>query len=109
MCGLVLGGLVAFATITSAADKKPVLKDHAAMAAWYDKEAVNLRQHEKDMKEMAEEYEKNPGPENRSVMSPKIDLAQHCQSLANYYAKGAEEAEFMANAHRGMAKKGSQK
>ena len=104
LCGLVIAGLVAFSTFTSAADKKPAINDHAAMAAWYDKEAANLRQHEKDMEAMAEEYKKNPGLDDHGVMSPKIDMVQHCQSLTIYYAKGAEEAEFMAKAHRGMVK-----
>ena len=36
LCGLLLGGLVAFATIASAAESMPSIKDHAAMAAWFD-------------------------------------------------------------------------
>ena len=50
------------------------------MAIWYEKEAASLRQQEKDMKAMAEEYEKNPPTENRGVMSPRIDLAQHARA-----------------------------
>lgn len=51
---------------------------------------------------MAEEYQKNPGPTTRGVVSSKIDMIQHCQNLAAIYAKAAEEADAMAIAHRDM-------
>ena len=105
LCGLVLGGLVAFATITKA-ESMPPITDHAAMAAWYDKEAANLRQHEKDMKVMAEAYKKDPNLAHTEGVggTHKTDLAFHCESLVKYYAKAAEEAEFLAGGHRGMKK-----
>jgi hypothetical protein len=78
--------------------------DHAALAAWYDKEAAHLRQHAKDMKVMAEEYRKNPEPSTRSVVPPKIDLLQHCEELAGMYTKAAEEADLLAKGHRDMLK-----
>ena len=107
LCGLLLGGLVAFATIVSAAESMPSIKDHAAMAAWYDKEAANLRQHEKDMKVMKEEYAKNPNlihSKTGDGMTHKMDPVQHCDSLVMYYAKAAEGAEALAAGHRGMLK-----
>ena len=105
LCGLVLGGVGVFATIASSAESMPAITDHAKVSAWYDKEAANLRQHEKDMKAMAEQYKKDPNlAHTEPGASHKIDLAQHCESLANYYAKAAEEAEFMAKSHRGMLK-----
>jgi len=53
---------------------------------------------------MAEEYRKNPGPNTRGVVSPKIDLLQHCESLVGIYTRAAEEAELLAQGHRGMLK-----
>lgn len=78
--------------------------DHAALAAWYDKEAAHLRQHAKDMMIMAEEYQKNPGPGTRGVLSPKIDFLDHCRTLAAMYTKAAEEADLLAQGHREMLK-----
>ena len=104
LCGLVLGGLVAFATIASAAEGMPPINDHAAMAAWYDKEATNLRQRAKDMKGMIEEYRKNPGYSQKEAVSPKTNFPQHCEGLANMYTKAAEEADVLAQGHRGMVK-----
>ena len=107
LCGLVLGGLVAFATIASAEGMPPVT-DHAAMAAYYDKEAANLRQHEKDMKVMREEYRKNPNlihGKTGEGMTHKMDPIQHCDSLITYYGKAAEDAESLAGGHRDMLKK----
>jgi hypothetical protein len=103
---LVLGGLVAFATIASAEGMPPVT-DHAAMAAWYDKEAADLRQNIQAMKATIEEYRKNPTmlhPSKENVPH-KIDAVFHCQSLINSYTKAAEEADVLAGGHRGMVKK----
>jgi len=106
LCGLVLGGVVAVATIASSSEAIPPITEHAKMAAWYDKEAANLRQHEKDMKAMAEQYKKDPNlAHTEAGASHKINLAQHCESLVNYYAKAAEEAEVLAGGHRAMVKK----
>src|SRR4030066_1935869 len=90
--GLVLGGLVACAMIASPPEGLIAKNDHAALAAWYDKEAAHLRQHGKDMMVMAEEYRKNPGPSTRGVVSPKIDLLQPCEGLVGMYTKEAEDA-----------------
>lgn len=35
---------------------------------------------------------------------PKIDLVEHCRTLAAMYTKAAEEADALAKAHRDMAK-----
>lgn len=102
--GLVLGGLVACAMIASPPEGLIAKNDHAALAAWYDKEAAHLRQHAKDMMVMAEEYRKNPGPSTRGVVPPKIDLLQHCEELAGMYTKAAEEAGLLAKGHRDMLK-----
>lgn len=68
----------------------------------YVKEAAHLRQRAKDMMVMAEEYQKNPESGSRGVVSPKIDLVQHCQTLAAIYTKAADQAEVIARAHRDL-------
>jgi hypothetical protein len=79
--------------------------DHAALAAWYDKEAANLRQHEKDMTVMAEAYQKNPSYAHSAMGgSHKLGIEQHCNSLAGLYAKAAEEADLLAKEHRDLLK-----
>lgn len=102
--GLVLGGLVACAMIASPPEDLIAKNDHAGLAGWYEKEAAHLRQHAKDMTVMAEEYQKNPGPSTRGVISPKIDLLDHCRTLAGMYTKAAEEADLLAKGHRDMLK-----
>jgi hypothetical protein len=78
--------------------------DHAALAAWYDKEAAQLRQSAKDEMAMAEMYRKNPGYTNPGVVSQRPDrlsnMIQHCESMAAMYTKAAEEAERLAQDHR---------
>ena len=103
LCGLVLGGLVAFATIASAEGMPPVT-DHAAMAAWYDKEAATSRQNAKDMHAQIELYKKDPSLSKSDVVGKKINFVQHCQGLAAGYTKAAEEAEVLAGGHRSMMK-----
>lgn len=101
---LMMVGLVACAVIASPPRDLVAKNDHAALEAWYVKEAAHLRQRAKEMIVMAEEYQKNPGPSTRGVVSSKIDMVQHCHSLAAIYTKAAEEAEVMARAHRDAMK-----
>lgn len=101
---LVLSVLAACAIMASPPRDMIAKNDHAALAAWYDKEAAHLRQHAKDMVVMAEEYEKNPGPSTRGGLSPKLDILDHCRSLAATYTKAAEEADLLAKGHRDMMK-----
>ena len=106
LCGLVLGGLVACAMIGSPPIGEIAKNDHAALAAWYDKEAAHLRQHAKDMLVMAEDYRKDPSRIHGTGggISHKIDLAQHCDALVGMYTKAAEEADVLAKGHRDMLK-----
>ncbi len=97
---LVAIGLAACAIIAGPPEGLVAKNDHAGLAAWYEKEAAHLRQHAKDMIVMAAEYEKNPGPGTRGVVSPKIDFLAHCQTLAAMYTKAAEEADLLAKGHR---------
>ncbi len=51
---------------------------------------------------MAERYQKIPEQNTPGAVPAKIVLVQHCQTLAETYAKPADEAEMMARAHRDM-------
>ena len=102
--GVVLGGLIACAMIASPPDDLIAKNDHVALAAWYEKEAAHLRQHAGNMVSMTEAYQKNPGPSERGALSPKVDLLEHCRALAMLYTKAAEEADLLAQSHRGMLK-----
>ena len=108
LCGLMLGGFVG--TAMSAGPPPPAgqiaANDHAALAAWYDKEGAKLRQQAKDERAMAEVFRKNPGYRSGPMAgsSTKIDMPQHCETLAGFYTKAAEEADQMAQGHRDMLK-----
>ena len=99
---LMMVGVVACAVIASPPQDLIAKNDHAGLETWYVKEAAHLRQRATDMLVMAEEYQKNPGLSTRGVVSNKIDMVQHCQSLAAIYTKAADEAEVIAHAHRDM-------
>ncbi len=102
MAALMVAGVVACAVIASPPQDLVAKNDHAGLETWYVKEAAHLHQRAKDMLVMAEEYQKKPGPATRGVVSSKIDMVQHCQTLATIYTKAAEQAEVMARAHRDM-------
>ena len=105
MCGLLLGGLVAFATPASAADPMPAITDHAGMATYYEKEAATNRQKAKSMEEMKAAYAKNPGfVQGMSGVGGKTDIPRHCELLISSYTKAAEEAAQFAKMHRDMMK-----
>lgn len=102
--GVVLAGFVGCTMIASPPIGEIGKNDHAALAAWYDKEAAHLRQHAKDEMAMAEAYRKNPDLSTLGVVSNKIDMIQHCEALVRMYTKAAEEADLAAKAHRDMVK-----
>lgn len=102
--GVVLGGLVACAMIASPPEELIAKDDHAALAAWYEKDAAHLREHAKDMMAMAEAYEKRPGRKSRGVVSTKLDFVEHCQTIAAMYNKAAAEADALAEEHRAILK-----
>lgn len=105
LCGLLLGGLVAFATTASAADSMPAITDHAGMATWYEKEAATNRQKAKDMEVMQAEYAKNPGfVQGMAGLGGKTNIPRHCELLISSYTKAAEGADEMAKVHRSMKK-----
>lgn len=97
---LVLFGLVACAVTGSPPRDLLAKDDHAALAAWYTKEAAGLRWKVEEMRLMREMYEApsyQPAPKES-----KAELIAHCQRFIEYYTKAAEEAESMAQAYRGI-------
>ena len=98
-------GIVACSTVASPPVSQIAPTDHAALAVWYDKEVAQLRQKAKDMELMAQRYLKYPALiaiEGRHA--PKIDVQQHCNDLVSLYTKAAQEADGLAQMHRGMVK-----
>ena len=105
LCGLLLGGLVAFATPASAADPMPAITDHAGMAVWYEKEAATNRQKVKTMEEMKAAYATNPGfVQGMAGVGGKTDIPRHCDLLIQSYTKAAEGADQLAKVHHAMMK-----
>ena len=95
---LVLFGLVACAAIGMPPQDLIAKNDHAALAAWYTKEAADLRWKAEEMRLMLELYA-NPSYRPAPKES-KAELIAHCRRFIEYYTKAAEEAERMAQAHR---------
>jgi hypothetical protein len=105
LCGLLLGGLVAFATTVSAADPMPAITDHAGMTTWYEQEAATNRQKAKSMGDMKAEYAKSPAfVQGMAGVGGKTNIPQHCDALIAAYTKAAGEADEMAKVHRSMKK-----
>ena len=108
LCGLMLGGLVGTAMSAGPPVAEIASNDHAALAAWYDKEAANNKHRAKEMTAMADAYKKNPAATHAAgggMEGHKIDQGQHCDTLSALYTKAAEEAEELAKSHRDMLKK----
>ena len=99
---LIVLTVVACAVVASPPQDLVAKNDHAGLETWYVQETAHLRQRAKDMLVMAEEYQKNPEAGSYGVMSRKIDMVQHCQTLAAIYTKAADEAEVIARAHRDL-------
>jgi hypothetical protein len=98
-------GIVACSAVASPPVSQIAPTDHAALAAWYGKEVVQLRQKAKDMELMAQRYLQYPALiaiEGRHA--PKTDVQQHCNNLVSLYTKSAEEADGLSQMHRGMVK-----
>jgi len=105
LCGLLLGGLVAFSTTVSAADSMPAITDHAGMASWYEKEAASNRQKAKNMEAMKAAYAENPAyVQGMAGVGGKTDIPRHCELLIDSYKKAAEGADELAKVHRSMKK-----
>jgi hypothetical protein len=97
---LMMFGLLACADIKSPPSDLIANDDHAALAAWYSKEAADLRWKAEEMRHMREMYAKpsyQPAPKES-----KAELIAHCQRFIEYYSQAAQEAERMAQAHRAI-------
>lgn len=79
-----------------------ILDDHAALARWYDRQAVQLREKATDMQRMMEEYNKPTFVP--SAKETKDGLIAHCQLFIKLYSETAREAETLANLHRDLVK-----
>jgi len=105
LCGVLLGGLAGCSMVGNPPVGQIAQNDHAALAAWYEKEAANLRQKSKDMEEMAQKYQKDPQLAHiEGKFPPKADFVQHCNALSGMYSKAADEADGLARKHRSMSK-----
>ena len=106
LCGLLLTGVVGCSMVWSPPVAQIAPNDHAALVAWYDKEAAQLRQKAKDMEIMQQRYIKDPhlGHTGEQRVNPKFDMVQHCNNLIGIYTKAAEEADELARGHRSMVK-----
>ena len=104
--GLLLTGVVGCSMVWSPPVAQIAPNDHAALVAWYDKEAAQLRQKAKDMEIMQQRYIKDPhlGHAGEQRVNPKFDMVQHCNNLIGIYTKAAEEADELARGHRSMVK-----
>jgi len=106
LCGLLLGGLVGCSMVGHPPVGEIAQNDHAALVAWYEKEAAQLRENAKGERAMAEAYRKNPSYAHSAMGGAhKMSIEQHCDNLAALYTKGAEEADQLAQEHRDLLKK----
>lgn len=71
--------------------------DHAGLAEYYKKEAVEARHKADSMKAMASEYLKK---------YPKGQYSKHCEKMADRYLAEAKENEELAEMHSKAAKGG---
>jgi hypothetical protein len=96
-------GAVAAMTLTWLASAGAVAvaaeSDHAAIAARYEKAAVEDETKAEVNRQSAEEYRKRGG-----AAVTQWHLDQHCDSLAKAYDAAAGQNRALASAHRGMAK-----
>ena len=98
-------GIVACSMVSSPPVGQIAPNDHAALAAWYDKEAVQLRGKAKDMEDMKARYLKHPSLiAIEGMHNGKLDFQLRCNSLIGLYTKSAESADELAQMHRGMVK-----
>ena len=105
LCGLLLGGVAGCSMVGHPSVGQIATNDHAALAAWYDNEAAQLRQKAKDMEMMQDRYVKDPHLSHiEGQTTPKFNMVQHCNNLIGIYTKAAEEADELSRGHRSMLK-----
>jgi hypothetical protein len=105
LCSLLLGWAVGCSMVGHPPVSQIAPTDDAALVAWYDNEAAQLRQKAKDMEMMAKRYQEYPQLAHiEGKLPPKGDYVQHCNALVGLYTKGAEEADALSRQHRSMMK-----
>jgi hypothetical protein len=77
--------------------------DHSGLASHYTREALALRQKAEGWEALADFYERHQFPHGK--LDPK-EHATHCRAIAGAYRKAADEAQALANAHRGEISQG---
>lgn len=98
-------GLVACTIVDPPPQNLLAKNDHQAVAAWYEKEAVSLRQKAHEMEVMEEAYRQDP-ERGRQLMvhAPKADFVAACKTLATMYTEAAKQADSLATLHRNMVR-----
>jgi hypothetical protein len=76
--------------------------DHQKLADYYKAETERLQAEAKDHDEMAEAYQKNPGP--MAVKHPEAFGEGHCHEMARRFREAAAQAQELAAMHENMAK-----
>ena len=105
LCGVLLGGVAGCSMVGHPSVGQIATNDHAALAAWYDNEAAQLRQKAKDMELMQQKYIDDPHLSHfQGRSSAKFNMVQHCNNLIGIYTKAAEEADDLSRGHRGASK-----
>jgi multidrug efflux pump subunit AcrB len=117
VCLVAMGAVVALAssalTLISSVSAAPVAEsdseialpasaaEHAAEAARYEQEALELEAKSQRHAEMAERYQgrSSGGSKQKNTL---LSLAAHCKRLAKLYAEAAVEARETARSHRDM-------
>jgi len=72
--------------------------DHAALAKWYEQEAISLRARAEEMRTMVREVRDY---DSQGFYVDKLTLVKHCGDLADDYSRAADKAEELAQIHRG--------
>ncbi len=100
---LLVMGFWGCATIDTPPQTVLAKNDHAAIAAWYEKDAKDLRHKAKEMEMMVEEYQKDPERgQQQMTHTKKVDFAEQCQTLARLYTDAAHKADMLASSHRSL-------
>lgn len=101
---MVLGLLVAIPSFAETSVQNMISKsDHNGLAIYYAQQAKDLREKAKQWEFTAEFYEKHEDPKSKAESAQH---AAHCRTIAQSYAKAADEADALATEHRAMQSHG---
>jgi hypothetical protein len=77
--------------------------EHRRIAAYYQHQALDLRNKAREHEEMAQMYRKNPLSFEGKFPYGSVGFS-HCHEFAELYTRQAKEAEALASFHEEMAK-----